>query len=64
MFAALLTQIAGPSSSQGLTLQDFLEDLPTDPASLFVVVLAVGAFVAVVWFGRRRPRSGGPTASA
>jgi hypothetical protein len=31
-----------------------LSMLPTDPASIFVIVLMVVSFAAVLWFGRSR----------
>lgn len=37
----------------GLTLAEIFENLPSDPASIFVLLLLVGCVAAVVWFGGR-----------
>jgi ABC-type Mn2+/Zn2+ transport system permease subunit len=36
--------------------------LPTDPASIFVILLMVVAFVLVLWYGRPRGGKGGKPA--
>lgn len=40
-------------------IANILEDLPTDPASIFTLLLLVGCFGAVVWFGVRSNGKGG-----
>lgn len=42
-------------SSDGLTLSEILQSLPTDPASLVALALVVLFFGAIFWFGTRRP---------
>lgn len=44
------------SADEGL-LDGILESAPTDPASIFALLLIVGVAGAVIWFGR--PRGGG-----
>ncbi|MEX2465559.1 MAG: hypothetical protein WD995_01530 [Gemmatimonadota bacterium] len=44
------------SSNEGFSLGDVLASLPTDPASLFALLLIVGVAGAVMWFGR--PKGG------
>ena len=38
----------------GYKFQSIIRNLPTDPASLFVIVLVVAGVGWVVWAGRRR----------
>jgi hypothetical protein len=38
----------------GLTFSTILERLPTDPAAIFVLLLVVGAIVAIWWAGKPR----------
>jgi hypothetical protein len=47
---ALLTQAA---TEDGLSLSEILSALPTDPASLFVLILVLGFGGATVYFGKR-----------
>jgi hypothetical protein len=54
----LVTVLQSPSED-GLTLRDILSDLPTDPVSLFVVVLVVGSVLLVLWAGRPGGGRGG-----
>jgi hypothetical protein len=42
------------SDSDGLTLGEIIESLPTDPTSLFATALVVGFFGLIVYFGRRQ----------
>jgi hypothetical protein len=37
----------------GLTVQEILASLPVDPASLFGLLLLLGFFGVVAWFGTR-----------
>jgi hypothetical protein len=45
---ALLLQ----SSEDGLTWQEIVDSIPTDPASVFAIVLVLACVSLVVWFGR------------
>jgi len=44
-------------SSEGLTADEIVRGLPTDPASIFALLLIVACAGAVLWFGR--PKGGG-----
>lgn len=47
------------TSDDGLTLAEMLSALPTDPASVFTILLLLGSVGAVLWFGNRSNRKGG-----
>lgn len=47
-------------TDNGLTLAEVLESLPADPTSLFALVLIVGFFGAMVYFGTRSESAGRP----
>ena len=57
---SILTALAAPAAAQaadeGLSFGEILSDLPTDPASIFTVLLLVGSLLLVLWFGR--PKGG------
>lgn len=42
----------------GLTWSRFLHSLPTDPASIFVLLLLAGSLALVVWAGRPKKKGG------
>lgn len=44
------------TADEGLTLSEVLDSIPTDPASIFTILLLVGSVGLVVWFGR--PKGG------
>lgn len=46
------------TADDGLTLAEMLSDLPTDPASVFTILLLVGSLGAVLWFGNRSKDKG------
>ena len=56
--AALLQATA----DDGLTFSDMLAAVPTDPASIFTILLLVGSVGLVLWFGRPKGGKGGKTA--
>lgn len=41
------------TADEGLTFDEILSDIPTDPASVFTILLLVGSVGAVLWFGNR-----------
>lgn len=47
------------TADDGLSFGDILDSVPTDPASIFTLLLLVGCFGAVVWFGSRSNGKGG-----
>jgi hypothetical protein len=47
------------SADDGFSLRQIVSTLPTDPASVFVIVLLVVAVAAVVWSGRGQKGKGG-----
>lgn len=47
-------------SSTQSALQGLIEDPPTDPASVFVLLLSFGLVGAVLWAGRGPKDSAGP----
>jgi len=53
---AFAAQIHG--LDDGLAPSVAMASLPTDPASLFVLLLAVVAVGAVIWFGRPNGKGG------
>ncbi|HUF76355.1 MAG TPA: hypothetical protein VMM35_08755, partial [Longimicrobiales bacterium] len=57
--AAALAQ-TGPDG--GLTFGEVLGAIPTDPASIFTVLLLVGSVGLVLWFGRPKGGKGGKPA--
>lgn len=48
----LLTMGALFQSEEGLTLAEVLDEIPTDPASVFTILLLFGSLGAVFWFGK------------
>ncbi len=42
-------------TSDGLTLSEIVQALPTDPASLVALALVVSFFGVILWFGTRKP---------
>lgn len=56
----ILRNVLQSSSGEGLTLREIVSDLPSDPASLFTIVLFVGAVVFVLWAGRSGGQGGKP----
>lgn len=53
---ASLAAIAQTTPDEGLTFSEVLSELPTDPASIFTIVLVAGSIALVLWFGR--PKGG------
>lgn len=49
-------------ADNGLTLDEVVEALPTDPASLFAIFLLLGSVVLVLWSGRSKGGKGGTPA--
>lgn len=47
---------------EGLSFSDILDSIPTDPASLFTLLLFVGSVGLVIWFGRPKGGKGGKPA--
>jgi hypothetical protein len=54
----LLAQVG--SADEGLTFSELIDSLPTDPASIFVLVVTGFAVAVVFWTGRPRGKGGGP----
>jgi hypothetical protein len=50
------------ASDDGLTLRNILGALPTDPASIFVILLLAGSLALVLWAGRPKGKGGRPAA--
>jgi len=50
----LVSLVAQASTDEGLTFGKLVDRLPTDPASLFTIVLLFGAIALVFWSGRSR----------
>lgn len=46
------------AADEGLSFSDVLESIPTDPASLFTLLLFVGSLGLVIWFGRSKGGKG------
>lgn len=63
VFAILTAAVepVAPPIDAGLTLAEILDDLPTDPASIFAIVLLLGFFGFMLWIGRGRPGGTGGT---
>jgi hypothetical protein len=55
-----LTPVMQLGSGEGLTFQDIVASLPTDPVSLFVLAMVAGLVVLVLWTGRPRGKGGPP----
>lgn len=51
--------VAQSTSDDGLTIAEIIADLPTDPASIFVVLLLMASGALVLWAGRPRGKGGG-----
>jgi hypothetical protein len=47
------------ADGDGFSLRQIVSTLPTDPASVFVIVLLVVAVAAVIWSGRGQKGKGG-----
>jgi hypothetical protein len=60
MHISSISLTAQSSIDGGLTLRGVLDDLPSDPASLFALLLGVVFVAWVVWAGR----AGGPKGGA
>jgi hypothetical protein len=56
---ASLAAIAQTTPDEGLTFSEVLSELPTDPASIFTILLLAGSFALVLWFGRPKGGKGG-----
>jgi hypothetical protein len=55
LFVASLTQA---SDGDGLTFSEIIDSLPTDPASMVVMILLAGFFGVVLYFGVKRSGDG------
>jgi hypothetical protein len=44
------------TADDGLTFSEMLDSIPTDPASLFTILLLLASVGLVIWFGR--PKGG------
>ena len=51
--------VAQSSVDDGLTLREVVESLPSDPASIFVLLLLSASVAFVAWSGRGRKGGGG-----
>ena len=51
--------VAQSSADDGLTIGEIIADLPTDPASIFVVLFLMASVALVLWAGRPRGKGGG-----
>ncbi len=58
LFTTAASQV---TAADGLTIRGILSDLPSDPASIFALVLLFGSLALVLWAGLRTGK-GGPTA--
>ena len=47
------------ASDEGLTFGDLIAAIPTDPASVFTLLLLLGSVALVLWYGRPRGGKGG-----
>jgi hypothetical protein len=56
---APFTAVFQSPADDGFSLRQIVSTLPTDPASVFVIVLLVAALAAVIWSGRGRKGKGG-----
>jgi hypothetical protein len=59
---ATLAATAQTASDEGLSFTEVLSNLPTDPASIFAILLVVVSFALVLWFGRPKGGKGGKAA--
>ena len=50
------------TTDDGLTFSAVLESIPTDPASVFTILLLVASVAIVLWFGRPKGGKGGKPA--
>ena len=50
------------AAEDGITLADVQESIPTDPASVFTILLLVASLGLVLWFGRPKSGKGGKAA--
>jgi hypothetical protein len=55
-----LGAVVQSTSDDGLTFREILSGLPTDPASIFTLLVLFGSVAIVVWFGGPRAGKGGP----
>ena len=53
-FASLALLAVQSSTDDGLTFQEVVEQIPTDPATLFTLLLLLGSVTLVVWSGRNK----------
>jgi hypothetical protein len=56
---ATFTAVFQSADDDGFSVRQIVSTLPTDPASVFVIVLLVVALAAVIWSGRGRKGKGG-----
>ena len=61
MNSSFTLDAAAPVSFAGLSLDDILRDLPTDPGAIVALILCVGFITLVLYFGTR---SGTPPESS
>lgn len=60
ILSSLAAAVQAPNG--GFSFRKVLSELPTDPASLFTILLMLGSIGLVVWFGRPKGGSGGKPA--
>lgn len=53
MNSGIILDAVAPVSQEGLSLSDIVRDLPSDPGSIFALVLGVGFLALVIYFGTR-----------
>ena len=53
----LLSAVVQAQADDGLSLGELFQEVPTDPSSVFVILLLLSSLVLVLWTGR--PKGGG-----
>lgn len=54
-----LAALAQSAGDDGLTLGEIIGALPTDPASIFALLLLLGGVGTVLWYGMKTRGGGG-----
>jgi hypothetical protein len=57
-----LGAVVQSTTDDGLTFGEILSGLPTDPASIFTLILLFGSIGLVIWYGGSRAGKRGPRA--
>ncbi len=59
MYVPHIIATVAQTGADGLTFDEVVAELPTDPASLFTIFVLLASLALVFWYGRPRGGKGG-----